>query len=445
MARLCKPIRRSQSQTPFPPYPSPPHSPPFINGLQSTCKLVFYMFSALVVLNAVTEEVLATHTMAYNCHKANFSVNQELNSIFRRDYHRFPKQNIQNFQNFHTELLRPDAHVPVFVFLAQLLRSVDVVYSHGLFGNQTANQVFVRHEGTIYTLSCPEELVTIIPSTLCFANDIVRVIDSQGESLFMDQNNFLTSFATPVNCHPGPVSKILVDKIKDNHILLQGSEGIAFALLKNNSHFDFTRLLNQNSTTELILIEERTLNFDKDGTSFITTLLIEYRKHAGKIQMFLLAFRFCLELTLVLAGLVMGLPFIKSLSLASSSIKKIIDFKSYINQHRLMKKDMIRKFHRQELGRSAELNLSEMTSIHLETVYSSILTLTGRISDIETAVNNLATKVNLASRTPSNTPSHTPTPSPSPSRRSSSPRQRPRLPGVKKIHFTRHGVAYRTK
>ena len=110
-----------------------------------------------------------------------------------------------------------------------------------------------------------------------------------------------------------------------------------------------------------------------------------------------------------------------------------------------MRKDEIRKFHRQELGRNAELDLSQLTSIHLETVYSSLLALTGRVSDIETAVNNLATKVNLASRTPSNTPSHTPSPSPSPSRRSSSPRRRPRLPGVKKIHFTRYGVAYRTK
>ena len=82
-------------------------------------------------------------------------------------------------------------------------------------------------------------------------------------------------------------------------------------------------------------MEEKALFNDKTNGSLISNLQFLYRKHGMKVQIAILSVRAGLEVVLFLAGLAYGLPLLRSLSLASSMIKKYSDFRSYLAQKRL--------------------------------------------------------------------------------------------------------------
>ena len=227
---------------------------------------------------------------------------------------------------------------------------------------------------------------------------------------------------------------------------MQGSEKIAYALLKSNIFFDITTLMNENSTNKLIFLEEKVMSNDKSNGSLLTSILYHYRANSFKIQVGILGFRLALDVILFLAGLAYGLPIMKALSLASGTIKKVIDFQSYLHQNKLYKQAEITKFHRQLLGRDPNADLSQITSSHLQCIYTSLLSLTERCAILEELLSQMASAENSSE---SNTPEtkrpakrrkHSSSPSPS-----STPSSSLRLPGRQKVKFSKTGVAYRTK
>ena len=69
------------------------------------------------------------------------------------------------------------------------------------------------------------------------------------------------------------------------------------------------------------------------------------------------------------------------------------------------------KFHREQLGRPVDVDLSQLTAMHFETIYGALLSLTDRCAVLEDVVNSLAQK-NGKSRNPAyrkfkNTAHHT--------------------------------------
>ena len=396
---------------------------PSIRTAQVLSRFLFALFAFFTVFDFFVEQTLASHSTAFNCKKANVSLEANLTRLLNHNY---------------AYTLSYHEHVPIFVYLAQLLKTNEVVYAHDLTKNNSADLIYVKHDSKVYEVRCPKEIVTVIRTPTCFANGIVPIIDGDGEHAFLDTNNFITSYATPVNCHQGPLRNILLSKVEDQRILLQGSEHVSFALMKDNQFFDVTSLLNENSTEYLILLEEKVLAQDKSGSSFITYIMVMYRRHAAKIHLTLLISRFGLEIILVIAGLALGLPLIKSLSLASSSIKKIVDFKSYIHQHRLYQLDVVAKFHRKKLGQNPELSLSQLTSHHLECVYNALENLQKRCEDMELIINQLSNAhVSAASSSPTPTPSSTPPSSPT--------SRRARGSETKGIQLSKSSAKYRAK
>ena len=398
---------------------------PSIRAAQALTKLLFAVLAFLSVFDLFIDQSSASHATAFNCKRATVSLDRNLTHLLHHNY---------------AYTLSYHAHIPVFVYLAQLLKSNEVVYSYDLTKNNSANLIYVKHDNKVYEVRCPKEIVTVISSPSCFANGIKPIIDSDGKPAFLDQNFFITNFATQVDCQKSTLKTMVLQKIEDQQILLQGSEHVSFALLKNNQFFDATTLLNQNSTEYLIYLEEKVLSQSGSGSNFITHIMVLYRRHAAKIHLTLLVSRLALEVILVIAGLALGLPLVKSLSLASSSIKKIVDFRSYINQHRLYRQQVVAKFHREKLGQSPELSLSEVTSRHLEVIYETLQSLNKRCEDMELVINQLS-KAHVSSSSPSPTPTPSSTPPSSPSSR----RARASETKDKGIKISKSSAKYRVK
>lgn len=319
----------------------------------------------------------ALQNFGFNCLKAEVTLNQ------------FLTQTISN----------PDRPVPPQKFIRYFshhLMQSEVVFSHGVQTQSTKNHIYVRIGNRAYTVICPAEPVKMVQSSECFADDIVRIQGADGRPSFMDANNFIVGVATPIRCQPSNTSvrEKILQKIFDHHITRQGSEAVAFAHFKGSTFFDITSLLNENSTKKLVWLEEKSLY----RGSILSSAQYLYRKHGMKIQVALISLRAALELTLFIAGLAYGLPLIKSLSLASSSIKKCVDLNTYLAQKRLTQEDKIKKFHRDQLGREPNQDLSKVTSSHLSCIYSALLDLTDRIAQTEYLLNQIA-------RSPSVTPS----------------------------------------
>ena len=303
--------------------------------------------------------------------------------------------------------------MPFYSFIHQALRSKEVLFGHDIYGNKTENVIFVRHHDNIYYMECKLEPVTIIKTDECYANQIQQAIDGNGDKVFIDQNRFLVEHATVIDCKKGSVLEVLLEKVREQNVINQDINGLSFALYKNNKYLDIADMLNDDAANHLVWLEEKSLNNDstKNG-SLWTSLMVLFRQHSVKIQVANMIFKYSLELCLVVIGLFLGLPPIKALSLASISIKKCIDFRSYISQNKLYKKKEIMKFHRDQLGRPIEVDLSQLTAQHFQAIYGALLDLTDRCAILEDVVNNLA---------PENERSTTPTPSQtSASRRSSS-------------------------
>ena len=337
------------------------------------------------------EPIMAKHVFAYNCDKASFGIDQNLTSLFKNSY-----------AHSHAE----HSHVPFFSYIHHSLRTSDVFYAHNTYGNKTTDTVYVRHHDNIYFLKCKAELVTIIKTDKCFANQIVRVLDGNGNEKYMNQDKFLINYATVIDCKPGTVLEMLLQKIEDVNIINQGTNGLTFALYKNNKYLDMADMLNNEAANHLIWIEERAMNNDTTNGTIWTNFMVLFRQHSVKIQIANMVFKYALEFCLVIIGLFLGLPPIKALSLASTSIKKWIDFKSYVSQNKLYKEALVMKFHREKLGRPKEVDLSKLTAMHFEAIYGSLLDLTDRCALLEDVVNKLATKRD-APTTP--TPSQTTT------------------------------------
>ena len=398
---------------------------PSVRAAQALTKLLFAVLAFLSVFDLFIDQSSASHATAFNCKRATVSLDRNLTHLLHHNY---------------AYTLSYHAHIPVFVYLAQLLKSNEVVYSYDLTKNNSANLIYVKHDNKVYEVRCPKEIVTVISSPSCFANNIKPIIDSDGKPSFLDQNSFITNFATQVDCQQGPLKKMVLQKIEDQQILLQGTEHVSFALLKNNEFFDVTTLLNPNSTEYLVYLEEKILSQSGSGSNFITHIMVLYRRHAAKIHLTLLVSRLALEVILVIAGLALGLPLVKSLSLASSSIKKIVDFRSYINQHRLYRQQVVAKFHREKLGQSPELSLSEVTSRHLEVIYETLQSLNKRCEDMELVINQLS-KAHVSSSSPSPTPTPSSTPPSSPSSR----RARTSETKDKGVKISKSSAKYRVK
>ena len=215
-----------------------------------------------------------------------------------------------------------------------------------------------------------------------------------------------------IDCKKGSVLEVLLEKVNDRNIIDQGIEGLTFALYKSNRYLDLANMLNNEAASHFIYIEEAALNNCSSNGSLWTDLMVLYRQHSVKVQLANMIFKYSLEFLLVIIGLFLGLPPIKALSLASTSIKKCIDFKSYVLQNKLCRKQTVMKFHREQLGRPVDVDLSQLTAMHFETIYGALLSLTDRCAVLEDVVNSLAQK-NGKSNTP--TPSQTST-----SRRNSS-------------------------
>jgi hypothetical protein len=197
-------------------------------------------------------------------------------------------------------------------------------------------------------------------------------------------------------------------------------------------------------------MEEKTMNHDDsegDETSVLTKMTLIYRKHSVQIQIAIHGFRILIDIILLLAGLTRGLPLIKSVALASSTVKKFVDLSNYIAQNDLNKQENIQKIHRAKCGRDPKADLSQITSSHLHCIYEAILGLTDRCTDLEDVVNDLHDLLELqrgqGSRSPSNSPPNRrrPTPSSTPSPRTA----RTPLPGRKRVKISKTGVSYRTK
>ena len=393
---------------------------------------VLWLFACLIAINDLCESATS---IAFNCEKAVVSKDQNLTSLYHENYgYAF---------GLH-------GHVTVYSKLIHELRLHDVAFAHDLLGKNSLNVVFIRHKKEIYNVTCPKEIVTIVKTEKCFANGIRQIINSEGIFTFMDMNHFVVAHATIIDCVNGDINQILLNKMKDLNIILQGSESISFALYKSNENFDFTQLLNGNATNKLILMEEKMLGSDNstEGTLWTQVMLL-YRKHNFKFQIAIYSFRIALDLILFFAGLANGLPVLKSLSLASSSVKKIIDFHSYVNQNKLIVQEKIMKFHREQLGCNPNSNLSTVTATHLNCIYESLMDLTERCNDIETVINAMAKPSESSSSGTPPTPNVT---NPAARKRrsdSSSPASTPSLrrspiPQRKKIRFTKTGVSYRT-
>ena len=273
--------------------------------------------------------------------------------------------------------------------------------------------IIMRAGDEIHSAFCPPESVLIIESPLCYANELKPIATRNGKKAFLDRNNFIHSIATEIPCPNLKYAYAYRDRIKDNNIILQGIQTITYAMHKPSVTYDITNLLDKKSLEHLILFEEKTLNDDQsegDNATLTTLIALHYRRHATKIQIAIFSYRLAIDIILLIAGLVNGLPLIKSLGLASGSVKKFIDFSNYLNQHKLNLSDKVNKLKRKQLGVDSEANLSKITSHHLQTLYDSLLDLTNRCEMLEVTVNELKSTLDLTSVDSSSHPSSSSTP-----------------------------------
>ena len=380
--------------------------------------LVILMFGTLI--SQFESEARNTYT-AYDCDKATVAHNNHMSTY------------LHNHSNIWLS----------FRFLMHHLHESPVTFAHGTRGNETVNHVYVTHNGEAFVAICPPVNVTVVTSTRCYADGVVEVVTKEGNHLFMATNKFLIPVATPVTCQKFPLETIIKSKIHDHFLKIEGNKLISFAIHKSNTLFDFTRLVNNHSMEEFLLLEEKNLNHDNSNNATLTTLaMLFYRRHAVKIQGGMLAFRIALDVILFVSGLACGLPLLKSTALASSSIKKVVDFKNYLAQNRLNQQEQVLRIQRQQLGRDPNVSLSEVTSNHLSCMYEAIIALSDRCKALEEAVSLIHVELD-ASRTPSR--------SPSPSTRSQSNRsrsnqsRRSRLPARNRVRITTSGVAFRVQ
>ena len=392
-----------------------------------------WLFACFIAIHDLVE---STTSIAFNCERALINKDENLTSFYHENY---------------AYAFGLSSHVTVYTKLIHELRLNDVAFAHDLLGKKSLNVVFVKHQAEIYNVTCPKETVTIIKTSKCFANGIKQIINSEGVFTFMDSNQFIVAHATVVECENGNINHILLNKLRDLNIVMQGSESVSFALYKSNENFDFTELVNQNATTKLLVMEEKIFANDNstEGTLWTQAMLL-YRKHNFKVQIAFYTFRIGLDIVLLLAGISNGLPFWKSLSLASSTVKKVIDFHSYVSQNKLIAEAKIMKFHREKLGCDPNSDLSKVTATHLNCIYESLMDLTQRCSDIETVLNSMARTPESSSSSSLATPiatiasarkrrSESPSPGSTPSL------CRSPLPQKKRIKFTKSGAVYRTK
>ena len=170
---------------------------PSIRAAQALTKLLFAVLAFLSVFDLFIDQSSASHATAFNCKRATVSLDRNLTHLLHHNY---------------AYTLSYHAHIPVFVYLAQLLKSNEVVYSYDLTKNNSANLIYVKHDNKVYEVRCPKEIVTVINSPSCFANNIKPIIDSDGKPAFLDQNFFITNFATQVDCQQGPLKTGLFGK-----------------------------------------------------------------------------------------------------------------------------------------------------------------------------------------------------------------------------------------
>ena len=171
--------------------------------------------------------------------------------------------------------------------------------------------------------------------------------------------------------------------------------------------------------------------------------MLFYRKHAVKIQIALLSYRIALDVFLFIAGICYGLPLVKSIALASGSVKKLVDFKSYLTQNRLTKREKILKLHRLQLGKDPNADLGQLTSNHLECIYEALLSLTDRCSQLEAILTEILDLESVADLSRHATPR--PRKRNRSSSSSSSGSRRKHLPTFSRVRKTKTGIALRTK
>ena len=339
-------------------------------------------------------------------------------------------------------------------FFYHYLRENGVAFDYGLSRNDTQGGVVVSHNGIAYKAKCPSETVTVVAEATCYADGVVKVVTKDGVVAFADQNHFLMEIATQVACSDDPLGTVLKNKVRKHFIYRQGAEEIALAIHTKNPYFDITKIVNDKSIGRLVIMEEKALNHDTSNgtnTTLSTLLMMHYRRHAFKIQVALLSYRIILDVVLFIAGMAVGLPFAKAVALASGSVKKIIDFKSYLLQSRLTKKEKILKLHRQQLGRDPDADLGRITSNHLHCIYEALLSLTDRCSEMELLLSQILVERDggrvgkrVGKRVGHIRRGRGSSISSSSSSRSS-PRIRLRLPTYQKIKKTATGVVLRTK
>ena len=146
------------------PSPNPPSQPS--HQLPSLWRCFLLLASLYIASGIFIDPVMAKHATAFNCEKATFGIDQNLTRLFR-----------SNLAYTHTE----HTHMPIFSFIHQTLREKEVLFGNDILGNKTENVVYVRHHQNIYYMKCKPELVTIIKTDKCFANQIKQVLDGNGE------------------------------------------------------------------------------------------------------------------------------------------------------------------------------------------------------------------------------------------------------------------------
>ena len=379
--------------------------------------------------------VLASHTL----------ITLQLDTITQDTYTAFNCDKATVTYDYHmtTYLTDKNSIHRNYKFLMYHMHDSQVTFAHSTRGNETVNHVYVIYKNQAYTAVCPPETVSLVPSTKCYADGVIEVVTKEGNHAFMTSNAFITPVATQITCQDVPIEFLIRSRIHDHFLKVEGNKLISFALHKSNVLFDFTTLVNNHSMEEFLLLEEKNLNHDNSGNATLTTLImLQYRRHAFKIQVGLLAFRVALDIVLFVSGLVCGLPILKATALASSSIKKVVDFRNYLSQNKLNRREVILRLQREQLGRDPNVSLSEITSNHLSCIYEAIIALSDRCKALEEAVSVIHIEID-ASRTPSRSPSPS---TRSHSNRSASNRSRQsRLPARKRVRMTKNGVAYRVK
>ena len=169
--------------------------------------------------------------------------------------------------------------------IAFLLARDQVVFTYGLFSDDIPPNMIIVAEGKhTFEVTCPPELVTIVPTVACYADD-VSVISLNGQQKYMDRNKFIITDAVQIPCNGKNIKHKIVDKIRDHNLRKVGSDSISFAMLKDNRYFDATKLMSNKTIEKLIFFEECHANGDFMRDHLSSYMLFYYRMWSGKIQL----------------------------------------------------------------------------------------------------------------------------------------------------------------